>query len=258
MCIHILSIYTTVYICLNEIQNVFKYILKACLESREHRTMEKYDKDPSVSDASIHTSYCIKTEAGSFSNIVDESGHELHHIKTESDIDTYMTYFNNPTSDTKSGIATIGLDTKSSVSCIKLEPQYNAAMQSYPQNPSESSQNEAAKPESVHTVVDRVGGMYMVNDDNQSPLHMCDSDIAQSEVKVDIPYTLVCLKHEHTCCDDDSSVSPVNAANTDVCRGTDGKPYKCIHCIKSFTRLDSLTKHSRVHSGENHTCVISV
>jgi hypothetical protein len=37
----------------------------------EHGEMEKYDEDPPVSDDGVHTSFCIKTEAGSNSNIAD-------------------------------------------------------------------------------------------------------------------------------------------------------------------------------------------
>jgi hypothetical protein len=47
--------------------------------------MEKYDEDPPMSDDGVHTSCCIKTEAGSNSNIANVSDHEL----------TYMSDINN-------------------------------------------------------------------------------------------------------------------------------------------------------------------
>jgi hypothetical protein len=52
--------------------------------------MEKYDKDPSMSDRSIHNACCIKTEDGNDSNIAAVSYHDLHCIKTESGSDTHM------------------------------------------------------------------------------------------------------------------------------------------------------------------------
>jgi hypothetical protein len=47
----------------------------------KHSKMETYDV--SMPDDSVHKPCCIKTEAGSNSNIADVSDHELHCIKTE-------------------------------------------------------------------------------------------------------------------------------------------------------------------------------
>jgi imidazoleglycerol phosphate dehydratase HisB len=201
--------------------------------------MEKYDNDPSMADDTVHTSCCIKTESGGNSNV---SAHELHRIKPERDIGTYMTDFNNPTSDIKSGVATTGLDIKSSVLWIKSEPQ------DYP--PMQSDRNNAHQRGTEKTVVHPAGVMYMVNQDNQSSLQMCDDN--QTDATHNTTLKGVCLKHEHIYCEDNThqSVSPLNAADGDECGYTDDKPYKCIHCVKSFYRRDHLVKHGRLHSGD--------
>jgi hypothetical protein len=179
---------------------VLIFYLKARLESKEHRRMEKYDKDPSMpDDDSSHTYCCIKTGAGSNYNIAAVSDHELHCTKTETDIDTYMADFNNPTSDTKAGTVTIGLDTKPAVVCIKSEPQDDAPMQCEPHN---TIQSEAEK-----TVIDWAVIMYTVSHDNQSSIQI---DSTHSTT-----FKGVCHKHENIYSEDNThpSTSSLNAAD---------------------------------------------
>jgi uncharacterized Zn-finger protein len=207
--------------------------------------MEKYDNDPSVPDDSVHTSCCAKTEAGSNPNTDDVSDHELHCIKTESDIDTYMTDFNNPTSDTKAGEATIGLDTNSSLMCIKSEHQDDARMQCDAHN--------VLQWKAEQTVIDRTGIVYMFNHNDLSSLQMCYDNQTQIDDTHNTSLKVVSLKHDHTYCKDDHihpSMSPLNATDGYEFRDTGDKRYKCIHCVKSFTRLDSLDCHTRLHSGD--------
>jgi hypothetical protein len=193
------------------------------------------------------------------SNVADVSDHEFHFIKKECDNATDVLDFKIPTSDTMATQPTIGIDTKSPVLCIKSEPQDDASMHCYPQNTSEYSQSETCKPESLPTVLDCAGDMHVPNDDNKSRLRMCDDDIANSDVKHNIPCEGVCLEHEYKYSEDDTCTpaSTLKTADGNECSKT-GKPHTCDQCMNSFSLKSTLTKHISVHSGENHTSVISV
>jgi hypothetical protein len=60
----------------------------------------------------------------------------------------------------------------------------------------------------------------------------------------------VCLKH--TYCEDDTYTSALAllAASEGECDRANAKPDKSIHCVvESFTRVDSLASHTKLHSG---------
>jgi hypothetical protein len=141
-----------------------------------------------------HELYCIKTDSGSDTTMVGDMDHELYCIKTKSGSDTTIADFNNPTETV----------TISSVLYIESEPQDDVLMKYCPQNTCNFSQSKSDNAESVPTVLERAGGMYMVNDGTQISLQMCNDELTQSD------NTHTIFKHEHTYCEDDTypSVSP--------------------------------------------------
>jgi hypothetical protein len=192
-------------------------------------------REPAHNDTlSDHTCHCLKTEA---ENLTDVSEHTFYKLKTEnssniSDVNNQATAEGNK----------VAFDTKSSV---KAELQdYYAVQNSYPLG---ILQIESTHAESARVVIDCTGIMTTVNTHNHIPLQMGDDYyIERSDVKPNVPSVGVCVKHEHTYCEDDTypSASTLMAACEGEYGVTDDKQDKSVHCVESFTRLDIPAMHT--------------
>jgi uncharacterized Zn-finger protein len=166
-----------------------------------------------------HELHCIKTEPA---HSVDLSEPAYHCIKTETanptDVSEHAFHcikseYCSGNDQTKAKGNTVGFDTNSSVFCLKDD----YAVQDYSLYTPNVSQREAINTEPARVVMDCTG---------------------------------ICLKHEHTYCEDDTYPSTLMACFEGECGETDIKLNKSIHCVESFSRLDSLSEHNKLLSGD--------
>jgi hypothetical protein len=232
------------------------YVDRLCW-NRCHTTMAKYDMGPSLSNVSSQVTeigrnssmdgdrdrelHQSKSYSGAGSNMDGDRVYEFHRIKTESGSNTTIGHFDNPTKS-----VTKGFPITSSVMYIKSEPRHDAAIQCYPQETLNFAQSESS-----NTVMDSAGTMYMVSDDTQIPIQMCEEELTQGD-DTHMPCTSLGIKYDHIYGEDDTytSESPLPAAIGDEYTATEDKPHKCDQCEKSFSNKSALVRHTTVvHSG---------
>jgi hypothetical protein len=247
--------------------------------------MEKYDKDQSMSDRSIHNACCIKTEDGNDSNIADVSYHDLHCIKTESGSDTHMDgdmEHDLHCIKKESGSDThVDGDMEHDLHCIKAECDINGKnaefnnlkpdctktgqafvgldtkpymlyIKSEPQDVAPMEyyhQNTSEYTQSEAVKPESVQTVLRAGNNNPNLLRMCDDNQTQSYEAHEAALEGECLKHEHTSCEDTKpSDLQLSAAGGDESNVTGDKPYKCDQCTKSFSDKYNLVRHIQVHT----------